>query len=97
MKKGFTILEMILVLTVVSVIIMVTVPNIAQKRQIINDVGCKALKEVVNGQILLYQLQTGETPDSIDDLIEEGFISEEQGVCPNGERIKIDNGQVEEE
>lgn len=52
MKNGFTVLEMILVLTVVSVIILVTVPNITQKKEVINNVGCKALLEVVNGQIL---------------------------------------------
>lgn len=92
-KKGFTILEMILVLTVISVILLITVPNIAQKRAIINDVGCNALIEVVNGQILLFQLENGYTP-SIDDLVDEGFLKENQTVCPTGERIGIDDGEA---
>ena len=33
MNRGFTILEMILVLTVISLIVLVTVPNISQKNR----------------------------------------------------------------
>ena len=53
MKKGFTVLEMILVLSVITVIVLLTVPNIAQKKKVINDVGCKGLIQVVNAQILI--------------------------------------------
>ena len=73
MKKGFTILEMILVLTVVSIIVLITVPNIAQKKRIINNKGCQALLEIINSQILLYDLETGEMPGDVDDLIAEGY------------------------
>ena len=35
MKKGFTVLEMILVLSVISLIFLITLPNIQQKNKII--------------------------------------------------------------
>ncbi len=94
MKKGFTILEMILVLTVTSIIILVTVPNIAQKRKIINDVGCDALLEVVNGQILLFELEKGRVPSDISELVSGGYLSRKQTVCPMGGEIVIDEGQA---
>ena len=94
MVKGFTVLEMILVLTIISVIVLVTIPNIAQKREIINDVGCDALVEVVNGQILLYELNEGEEPGSIYDLTSEGYLTEAQCRCPNGDSIDIENGEA---
>lgn len=95
MKNGFTVLEMILVLTVVSVIILVTVPNITQKKEVINNVGCKALLEVVNGQILMYDLENGEKPGSVEDLVSEGYLTEPQCYCPDGTYIQIVDGQAE--
>ncbi len=97
MKKGFTVLEMILVLTVVSVIILVTVPNITQKKEVINNVGCKALLEVINGQILMYELENGEKPGGVDDLVAEDYITESQCYCPDGTYIQIVDGQASAE
>ncbi|MEG1638503.1 MAG: prepilin-type N-terminal cleavage/methylation domain-containing protein, partial [Erysipelotrichaceae bacterium] len=68
MKKGFTILEMIIVLSVIALIFLITLPNIQQKQKIIQKKGCNALVEVVNGQILLFELETLEKPGGIDDL-----------------------------
>ena len=93
MNRGFTILEMILVLTVISVIVLITIPNIARKREIIDDVGCKALIEVVNGQILTYKLEYGDDCD-IADLVSEGLITEQQTTCPDGRQIEIIDGQA---
>jgi len=93
MKKAFTILEMILVLMVVTIMILLTIPNINKKRQIINDVGCRALVEVINGQILVYELENGEV-SSIDQLVDAELISPKQTVCPNGQNIVIEHGQA---
>ena len=89
MKKGFTVLEMILVLTVISLVILVTIPNITQKKQVINQVGCQALVELINGQILLYDLENGEKPGDVSDLVAGGYITESQCFCPDGTRISI--------
>ena len=34
------------------------------------------------------------TPASIDQLIQEGYLKEGQGVCPNGKTIGIVDGQA---
>ena len=41
MKKGFTILEMIIVLTIVALLYLLTIPNIQQKKEIIDNKGCE--------------------------------------------------------
>lgn len=87
-------MEMILVLTVISLIVLVTVPNIAQKKQIIGQVGCSALVELINGQILLYDLEKGEKPGDVSELVAGGYITENQCYCPNGTRISIVNGEA---
>ena len=73
-KKGFTVLEMILVLSVISLIFLITLPSIQQKQKIIHNKGCEALVEVVNSQILLYEIEHLEPPSSIQDLIQENFL-----------------------
>lgn len=94
MKKGFTVLEMILVLTVISMVVLITIPNIVQKKKAINRVGCEALVEVVNSQILLYELENGEKPGTVDELVAEGYLKESQCVCPDGRRIEIVDGEA---
>ena len=94
MKKGFTVLEMILVLSVISLIFLITLPNIQQKNKIIHTKGCDALTSVVDSQILLYEVENLVTPGSISDLIEKGYLKEGQNRCPNGSMIEIVNGQA---
>lgn len=94
MKKGFTVLEMILVLSVISLIFLITLPNIQQKNKIIQTKGCEALTSVVDSQILLYEVENLVTPDSIQDLINDGYLKEGQNRCPNGSMIEIVNGQA---
>lgn len=96
-KHGFTILEMILVLSVISLVFLITLPNIQQKNKIIQEKGCEALVKVVDSQILLYELEHLETPSSIQELIDEGYLEEGQQRCPNGSMIGIVDGEAEVE
>ena len=95
--KGFTALEMILVLTIIMIVFLLTLPNIQQKRTIVNNKGCEVLVEVVNSQILMYQLETGDEHVTMDDLISKGYLKESQRSCPNGKRIVIDGGEAKAE
>lgn len=94
-QEGFTILEMIIVLSIIALIFLLTLPNIQQKQKIIQNKGCEALIEVVNAQILLYEIDHLVSPDSIGQLISEGYIKDTQKRCPNGEMIEIHNGQAQ--
>ena len=94
-KNGFTLLEMIIVLAIICLIFLLTLPNIKQKQEIINAKGCEALVEVVNSQILLYRIENDEEVDSIDQLIEEGYLKEKQAHCPDNRDIVIVDGQAE--
>lgn len=93
-EKGFTVLEMILVLSVISLIFLITLPNIQQKNKIIRSRGCEALTAVVDSQILLYEVENLETPSSIDELIDGGYLKEGQNRCPDGSMIEVIDGQA---
>ena len=51
------------------------------------------LLSVIDSQILLYQIEKDEVP-SIQDLINDGYLKEEQAKCPNGKSVEIINGQA---
>lgn len=98
MKKkqpnGFTILEMMIVLLIISVILLITLPNIQQKEKIIRAKGCDALIEIVNSQIMLYEIEHGKTPASVEELIAKGYLKEGQNACPDGSSVRITDGQA---
>ncbi|NBK99684.1 MAG: prepilin-type N-terminal cleavage/methylation domain-containing protein [Erysipelotrichia bacterium] len=94
MKRAFTLLEMIIVLSIVALLFLLTLPNIQQKKKVIDTQGCKSLIEVVNSQILLYEVDHIESPSSIDELISGGYLKQSQAICPNGAKVYISNGEA---
>lgn len=48
LQSGFTLLEMMIVLSVVALLFLLTLPNIQQKEKIIEKKGCEALTSVVD-------------------------------------------------
>ena len=93
-KKGFTILEMIIVLSIIALLFLLTLPNIRQKQEIIQSKGCEALVEVVNAQALLFEIEMLQPPQSMNDLISGGYLKESQRRCPNGDKIEIFDGEA---
>lgn len=93
-ENGFTVLEMMIVMLVIAVLLIVTLPNIQQKEEIIRDKGCDALLDIVNSQIILYEIDHDESPTSMSQLISEGYLKEKQTVCPDHSNVEIVNGQA---
>lgn len=94
-KNGFTVLEMMIVMLVIALLLLITLPNIQQKEKIIKNKGCQALLDIVDSQIILYEIENLNPPASIQDLISDGYLKEGQDRCPSGESVVIVNGQAE--
>ncbi|HLR01126.1 MAG TPA: competence type IV pilus major pilin ComGC [Virgibacillus sp.] len=93
-ESGFTLIEMLIVLTIISLLIILIIPNVSSKNDSINEKGCEALVEVVQTQAGAYYLDNGEYP-SMSDLESSNYITEGQTKCKNGQSINIDgNGNV---
>lgn len=93
-KNAFTVLEMMIVMLVVALLLLITLPNIKQKEKIIRSKGCSALLDIVNSQILLYEIDHDQTPTSISQLIEGGYLEKNQDFCPNGKKVVIIDGDA---
>ena len=93
-QAGFTLIEMMIVLMVISILLLITVPNVTKNNSSINQKGCEAYISMVQGQVQAYQMENGNlTPPTIDLLKQGQYINET--TCPSGKALVINNGTVE--
>ena len=85
-KAGFTLIEMIFCISVILVILLLVIPNVTSKNNVVKGKGCEAQVEVVNSQIILYQIEHDELPTSISQLTSGSnpYLTQKQATCPNG-------------
>lgn len=88
-EKAFTLIEMLIVLAIISVLIILIVPNLSTKSSEVNEKGCQALIGVVQAQVDAYYLDNGNYPGKLDDLVGD-YITNEQLTCPNQIDLKYD-------
>jgi competence protein ComGC len=89
-EKGFTLVEMMVVLLVITVLILVALPNVTKHSANINNKGCDALRHMVQGQVEAYRMKENKIP-AFSDLLEEGYVKENDNKCPNGKSLTIDS------
>ena len=93
LNKGFTLLEMVIVIMIISFLFLLTVPNIQKVLGIVDEKGCEAQLKVIDAAILQYELKNDSTPSSTSDLISEGLITDKQTKCRT-QTIGIQDGQA---
>lgn len=92
-NRGFTLIEMLIVLLIISVLIILIIPNLAGKSKNVHDKGCEALVSIVQTQVEAYHLEEGDNPQNLDQLVAKKYITKEQKTCPNKKPIHYD-GQI---
>ncbi|KZR60370.1 competence type IV pilus major pilin ComGC [Pseudobacillus badius] len=94
-ESGFTLIEMMIVLLVISVLLFIAIPNVAKQSKNINNKGCTAFKHMVQGQVQAYRIDLKKYPDSIAEMVQDGYLRNDETACPNGEQLKIgEDGEV---
>lgn len=86
-NQGFTLIEMLIVLLVISVLIILIIPNLSGKSKEIGEKGCEALVSVVQTQVDAYYLEKGELPSNLDTLASQGYIKNDQKSCQNNKSL----------
>jgi len=87
-QKGFTLIEMMIVLLVISVLLIITVPNISKHSSNINTKGCDAYMKTVEAQIEAYKIDQNKIP-TFSELQAEGYLKSAEGKCPDGSVLLI--------
>lgn len=85
-EKGFTLLEMLLVMLVISVLLLLIIPNVVKQRNSVQKEGCEAFVKSVEAQVQTYQLEHDVIP-TVEQLKSGEYIT--ATTCPDGRPIKI--------
>jgi len=71
--KAFTLIEMLVVLLIISVLLLLFVPNLTKQKDSVTDTGNRAVVKVVESQAELYELNHQNEKASLSKLVAEGF------------------------
>ncbi|MBP3041134.1 prepilin-type N-terminal cleavage/methylation domain-containing protein [Bacillaceae bacterium Marseille-Q3522] len=88
-NKGFTLVEMLIVLLIISVLLAISIPNVTKHNSTINEKGCEAYVKMVQTQVFAYEMDLGRLPESISELAGAGYLKENETTCPNGKALTI--------
>ena len=81
--KAFTLVEMLFTLVIISILLLLFVPNLSKQKDAVKDTGGAAVVKVVESQAELFELNhTGGV--SLSKLVEAGSITAEQSQTYKG-------------
>lgn len=86
-QAGFTLIEMMIVMLIISVLLIITIPNVAKHNTNINNKGCEAYVKMIQAQVQAYEMDNNKVP-TLDDLKADGYLKDTKG-CPNGDAVEI--------
>ena len=91
--KAFTLVEMLIVLLIISVLLLLFVPNLTKQKDAVNDKGKAAVVKVVESQAELYSLDKNEEA-SLSKLEADGRITAEQVKAYKEYHVKQNKAQT---
>jgi competence protein ComGC len=86
-EYGFTLIEMMIVLLIISVLMLIALPSMTKNNAIVKSLGCEATIDLVQGQVGAYEAEVGSLP-TIDQLFDGDYIDTK--VCPDKQPLLID-------
>ncbi|MFR0580281.1 competence type IV pilus major pilin ComGC [Limosilactobacillus mucosae] len=94
-RRAFTLLEMAIVLFIISLLVLIVLPNLSTQREHATKIHENAMTNVVQTQLDLYENDTGQRAQSIDQLVENQYLTATQAQKATSEHIKVVNGRAE--
>lgn len=92
-ERGFTLVEMLVVLLIISILILVTIPNVTKYSTMIDNKGCEAYLQMLQGQMETYKIENNRYP-TITELQGEEYFNNKEIKCPNGKAVTIKEGRA---
>lgn len=86
--KGFTLLEMLVVLFIIGVILAIAIPNLAKTGDTAQSKAEEANIQMLEAQAENYRLAEGSYPDTVKELVDKGYIRSAP-KCKNGKDFII--------
>ncbi len=90
-EKGFTLIEMMIVLLIISVLMLIALPSMTKNNSLVKSLGCEATIDLVQGQVGAYEAEKNTLP-TIEELKDGGYI--DTATCPDKKPLLIDSKGV---
>lgn len=87
---------MAIVMCIISLLILIVLPNLAHQRKRAVKTHSKAMVTVVQTQLDLFENDTGKKAANFDQLIRDHYLTSAQVKKAHDERIVISNGRAEQ-
>ncbi len=91
-NKAFTLLEMLMVMFIISLLLLLTIPNITSQKENLDAEGCEAYADMVQTQVTAYDLAEGDPPSSLGVLEKEGYIPSQ--TCADETKLILKGSDV---
>ena len=78
--KGFTLVEMLVVLLIISVLMLLFVPNLTKQKEAVTEKGNAAVVKVVESQAELFEVNHTNEKATLSKLVTEGTITDKQAA-----------------
>ena len=77
-QKAFTLIEILIVLAIISILILLFVPNLIKEKAQVQKTGEAAVVKVVESQAQLYELDHDNDKPNLSELLSAGMITQKQ-------------------
>jgi competence protein ComGC len=88
---GFTLIEMMIVLFIISTLLLIAVPNMTKSNTIVKEKTCEATIDLLQSQVAAYEMEMGVELNSLGDLESKGYV--DTITCPD-EELNLVGGEV---
>ncbi|MGV3488834.1 MAG: competence type IV pilus major pilin ComGC [Tuberibacillus sp.] len=91
-QKAFTLIEMMIVLMIISILLLIALPNMTQSNQVVKKKSCDATINLIKSQMAAYEAENSEPLTNLKQL-EGKYV--DRTTCPDGTQIILkDDGSV---
>ena len=90
--RAFTLVELMVVVLILGALAYVALPRVGQSTTAANVNACKTNVEIMNKQLELYRVKTGDWPQNYNKFSNDlNYFPDGPPQCPFGKAYKIDN------
>ncbi|EXJ22777.1 Late competence protein ComGC [Alkalibacterium sp. AK22] len=91
--KGFTLIEMTLVLFIISALLLLFIPNLTGRQDKADNTSTQAMETVLQSQVELYRMDVGSHPESFESMKQGNYLTSSQ-VERAKKDFNLSGGQV---
>lgn len=96
-QQAFTLIEMAIVLFIISLLVLIVLPNLAAERKHAVKIHRNAMVTVVQTQLDLYENDNGKRASSLAQLRQGDYLTDAQLKKAHDEHIVVHNGQARQQ